>query len=136
PPAGRDGKKGDRDHCLSRSRGGLTTKIHAVVDAQGLPIRLSLTAGKATMGKLPTICSITLEPEQSCRRTRPTMPTASGVTSREGCFRQYPAQGEPEIKALFQHMALPRAEPNRALLLQAQALPHGRNPIRQTSREL
>ena len=52
PPAGRDGKKGDRDHCLGRSRGGLTTKIHAVVDAQGLPIRLSLTAGQAHDGRV------------------------------------------------------------------------------------
>lgn len=49
-PAGCDGKKGDLDHCLGRSRGGLTTKIHAVVDAQGLPIRLSLTAGQAHDG--------------------------------------------------------------------------------------
>lgn len=46
-PAGCDGKKGGRDHCLGRSRGGLTTKIHAVVDRQGLPIRLGLTAGEA-----------------------------------------------------------------------------------------
>ena len=46
-PTGCDPKKGGRDHCLGRSRGGLTTKIHAVVDAQGLPIRLSLTAGQA-----------------------------------------------------------------------------------------
>ena len=44
-PTGCDPKKGGRDHCLGRSRGGLTTKIHAVVDAQGLP--LSLTAGQA-----------------------------------------------------------------------------------------
>ncbi|WP_156135602.1 IS5 family transposase [Novosphingobium malaysiense] len=44
------GKKGDRDHCLGRSRGGLTTKIHAVVDGQGLPIRLSLTAGQSHDG--------------------------------------------------------------------------------------
>lgn len=40
-------KRGSADHCLGRSRGGLTTKIHAVVDAQGLPIRLGLTAGQA-----------------------------------------------------------------------------------------
>lgn len=40
-------KRGDNDHCLGRSRGGLTTKIHAVVDAKGLPIRLSLTSGQA-----------------------------------------------------------------------------------------
>jgi transposase len=44
-------KKGDRDHCLGRSRGGLTTKIHAVVDAQGLPIRLCLTAGQTHDGQ-------------------------------------------------------------------------------------
>lgn len=40
-------KKGTKDHCLGRSRGGLTTKIHVVVDARGLPIRLGLTAGQA-----------------------------------------------------------------------------------------
>lgn len=45
-PAGCDRKKGGRDHCLGRSRGGLTTKIHAVVDRQGLPLRLGLTAGQ------------------------------------------------------------------------------------------
>jgi transposase len=28
-------------------RGGLTSKIHAVVDSNGLPIRLVLTAGEA-----------------------------------------------------------------------------------------
>lgn len=45
-------RKEDRDHCLGRSRGGLTTKIHAVVDAQGLPIRFGLTAGQARDGKI------------------------------------------------------------------------------------
>ena len=30
---------------MGRSRGGLTTKIHAMVDARGLPIRLSITPG-------------------------------------------------------------------------------------------
>ena len=45
-------KRGDRDHCLGRSRGGLTTKIHVVVDAQGLPIRLGLTAGQAHDGQI------------------------------------------------------------------------------------
>ena len=31
---------------MGRSRGGLTTKIHAVVDANGLPIRLALSEGQ------------------------------------------------------------------------------------------
>lgn len=36
---------------MGRSRGGLTTKIHALVDANGLPIALKLTAGQAHDGK-------------------------------------------------------------------------------------
>jgi len=32
---------------MGRSRGGLTTKIHALVDAEGLPIALRLTEGQA-----------------------------------------------------------------------------------------
>ena len=47
---GATGKRGGRDHCLGRSRGGITTNIHAVVDAKGFPIRLSLTAGQAHDG--------------------------------------------------------------------------------------
>ena len=45
-------KRGGADHCLGRSRGGLTTKIHVVVDAQGLLIRLGLTAGQTHDGQI------------------------------------------------------------------------------------
>ena len=40
------------DHRLGRSPGGLTTKIHVVVDAQGLPIRLGLTARQTHDGQI------------------------------------------------------------------------------------
>jgi len=36
---------------MGRSRGGLTTKIHALVDANGLPIALRLTPGQAHDGR-------------------------------------------------------------------------------------
>ena len=36
---------------MGRSRGGLTTKIHALVDACGLPIMLKLTEGQAHDGR-------------------------------------------------------------------------------------
>jgi transposase len=36
---------------MGRSRGGLTTKIHAVVDADGLPIALKITPGQAHDGR-------------------------------------------------------------------------------------
>jgi transposase len=36
---------------MGRSRGGLTTKIHALVDANGLPVVLKLTEGQAHDGR-------------------------------------------------------------------------------------
>ena len=36
---------------MGRSRGGLTTKIHAVVDANGNPIALKLSEGQAHDGR-------------------------------------------------------------------------------------
>ncbi len=36
---------------MGRSRGGLTTKIHALVDADGLPIVLKITEGQAHDGR-------------------------------------------------------------------------------------
>ena len=40
-------KKDGEDQAIGRSRGGLTTKIHAIVDALGNPVALSLTPGQA-----------------------------------------------------------------------------------------
>lgn len=47
PSARRRRKKGGEDHAIGRSRGGLSTKINALVDENGLPVRLMLTAGQA-----------------------------------------------------------------------------------------
>jgi transposase len=38
-------KRGHFTQAIDRSKGGLTTKIHADVDALGNPIRIKLTAG-------------------------------------------------------------------------------------------
>jgi hypothetical protein len=43
---------GNRKQSMGRSRGGLTTKIHAVVDSKGLPVRLAITAGEAHDNRL------------------------------------------------------------------------------------
>ncbi|MGZ9724484.1 IS5 family transposase [Rhizobium miluonense] len=40
------GKGGPRNQALGRSRGGLTTKIHMLVDALGRPLRFIVTAGQ------------------------------------------------------------------------------------------
>ena len=40
-------KRDHPDRCLGRSRGGLTTKIHALTNGKGLPIKVSITPGHA-----------------------------------------------------------------------------------------
>ena len=47
---------------MGRSRGGLTTKIHALVDAEGRPIRITLTAGQAHDGRSAGALLTDLEP--------------------------------------------------------------------------
>jgi len=41
---------------MGRSRGGLTSKIHALVDGNGLPVRLALSPGEAQTFDLPENC--------------------------------------------------------------------------------
>lgn len=45
----------NRRQSMGRSRGGLTSEIHAVVDANGLSVRLALTAGEAHDNRLANI---------------------------------------------------------------------------------
>ena len=42
----------NKRQSMGRSRGGLTSKIHAVVDSCGLPVRLALTTGEAHDNRL------------------------------------------------------------------------------------
>jgi hypothetical protein len=42
----------NRRQSMGRSRGGLTSKIDAVVDSSGLPVRLALTTGEAHDNRL------------------------------------------------------------------------------------
>ena len=42
----------NRRQCMGRSCGGLTSKIHALVDSNGLPVRLALTPGEAHDNRL------------------------------------------------------------------------------------
>ena len=50
---------------MGRSRGGLTTKIHALVDADGLPVALTLTEGQAHDGRSATPLLDALGPGQT-----------------------------------------------------------------------
>jgi transposase len=51
---------------MGRSRGGLTSKIHAVVDTNGLPVRLGLTAGEAHDNRLLENFCLASDRDQCC----------------------------------------------------------------------
>ena len=53
------GKKGGQDQALGTSRGGCTTKVHAVIDRKGRPLRFLLSGGQcfdASMATPPCLC--------------------------------------------------------------------------------
>jgi len=54
----------DNNHQdMGRSRGGLTSKIHAVVDTNGLPVHLALTPGEAHDNRLCSVLLCALLPQ-------------------------------------------------------------------------
>jgi transposase len=53
---------GAESRLMGRSRGGLTTKIHACVDTNGMPVRLELTNGEAHDNRLVTDLLSDLKP--------------------------------------------------------------------------
>ena len=68
---------------MGRSRGGLTTKIHALVDANGLPIALKLTEGQAHDGKSAADMLTASAPARSCSPIAPTTATPCARTLAE-----------------------------------------------------
>lgn len=56
---------------MGRSRGGLTTKVHAMVDANGLPIGLCLSEGQAYDGHSAKLMLDTLAPGSILPADRP-----------------------------------------------------------------
>ena len=66
---------------MGRSRGGLTSKIHALVDACGLPIKLSLSEGQAYDGH--QAMPLFFPPKQSFWRTVPMTRMRQLITSQD-----------------------------------------------------
>ena len=61
------------DHALGRSRGGLSTKIHAAVDGRGRPLVVLFTPGQAGDAPmmLPLLTALRVERPRGRPRTRP-----------------------------------------------------------------
>jgi transposase len=71
------------DHALGRSRGGLSTKIHAAVDGWGRPLVILLTAGLAGDAPmmLPLLTALRVQRRIGRPRTRPSQVLADKAYS-------------------------------------------------------
>jgi transposase len=122
---------------MGRSRGGLTTKIHALVDACGLPILLKLSEGQAHDGRSAQDMLGTLG--------RGDILLADRAYDSDALRQDLAARGATaNVKLMpnrvnlppFKQKALSVAQSDRALLQQTQAFSRDRDTLRQIPREL
>ena len=122
---------------MGRSRGGLTTKIHAVTDARGLPITLKLTAGQAHDGRSADDMPGTIGRGQAlladaaCDSNR--LRDRLADIGAKAVIRPIPRKGHASDT---RPRCLSTPQPDRALLLETQALQGYRNQIRKTRHQL
>jgi hypothetical protein len=125
------------NQAVGRSRGGLTSKLHVVVDRNGLPLRLGITAGQAHDNRL---CSTLLSGPAPrtvlladrglrCRLDQDTRQR----TRRVG---QHSAKTQSPGADLLQSSSLSCAQLHREVIQQDQALPAHRHSLRQARGEL
>jgi hypothetical protein len=67
------------------SRGGLTTKIHALVDGNDLPITLKLTKGQAMTGAALAARSGMSVQDRSCSLIEATLHSSNSPQPKFGC---------------------------------------------------
>ena len=112
---------------MGRSRGGLTTKIHALVDANGLPVVLKLTEGQAHDGSSAADMLGGIGADQTLladraydsnalgeAMTRQYHPSSlSGVLRRMGFSRQKTRPSHPRTDPAAQARWVKRGSPTR-----------------------
>lgn len=112
---------------MGRSRGGLTTKVHALVDARGLPIRMVLTAGEvhdsqavpALLEGLTTNTVLLADKGYDADWIR-------AMIEERDAAPNIPVKSNRKQRFCF----------SREVLLPHEAVPPGRNPIREARRQL
>lgn len=92
---------------MGRSRGGLTTKIHAIVDADGLPVQLVLTRGEVHDNRLCSALLKELGPRTMLLADRG-YDADQGARQRARRVGQYPAKTKSQRTNLLQSISVSR----------------------------
>jgi hypothetical protein len=110
----------DNNHQdMGRSRGGLTSKIHAVVDTNGLPVHLALTPGEAArqsaaFGSPQRLAS----PNDVTRRSWIRRRLDQGACLPARSMGEHSAETKSQRPDLLQPVSVSRAELDRTVLQQ------------------
>jgi hypothetical protein len=120
---------GNKEQQMGRSRGGLTSKIHAVVDKNGVPVQLGLTPGEAHDNRLCSELLAGLRPRTMLLADRDMTPNGSEISPASRARGRTSAEANWQGANLLQPISLPSAQSDRAILQQDQAMPAHRNPI-------
>src|SRR5207244_1310594 len=103
-------KKDGEDQAIGRSKGGLSTKIHAMVDALGNPLAFLLKAGQAhdlegADALLPQMQAATLLADKAfdadARVIEPLLAAGKKLVKGSALLRQGNVQGPPSANAKF-----------------------------------
>src|SRR3981081_3976827 len=91
------------DHAIGRSRGGLTTKIHALTDTTECPLAIRLTAGEA--GDTPQLIPLLDEHAEACRE--------AGVPGRDFRLLADKAYSHPSSRTQLRSRRIKHTIPER-----------------------
>jgi hypothetical protein len=119
------------NQAVGRSRGGLTSKLHAVVDGKGLPLRLGITAGQAHDNRLCSTLLSGLAPGTMLLLIAATMPAGSGRLSTNKARGQHSAETQSSGADLLQPSSLSRAQLHREVSTRSSTA--GASPLATTS---
>ena len=115
---------------MGRSRGGLTSKIHAVVDSNGLPAHLALTPGEAHDNRLCSVLLSALLPRTMLLADRGyDADWIRELARQQGRMGEHSAETQSQRPDLLRSVSVSRAQLDRTVLQQDQAMSARRNPI-------
>ena len=93
------GARKNGPQAIGRSRGGLTTKIHALVDALGNPVALILTPGQAHDLACAEPLIDNADPDALLADKAYDANSSIDTLTQRGSYSGHPAQGQPQDPA-------------------------------------
>jgi len=107
----------NRRQSMGRLRGGLTSKIHALFDTNGLPVRLALTAGEAHDNRLAVKLLSRLKSGAMLLADRGyDADWIREIAAAKGAWANIPPRSNRNDPICFSPVSLSSQEPGRALL--------------------